>query len=139
MSEFYVTNRDVIKNFSFNTGTSQAPTFTALCTASELSLNTDFNEKTWFVYCDAIQRALKTGVALTIDGTIKLDINNAAIIKVLGDLKSLIKTGAISQFNNQLVQFELLTGVSSSVLTYTKLQATVSYLCSPLLSAHPFV
>lgn len=127
MSEFYVTNRDVIKNFSFNTGTSQAPTFTALCTASELSLNTDFNEKTWFVYCDAIQRALKTGVALTIDGTIKLDINNAAIIKVLGDLKSLIKTGAISQFNNQLVQFELLTGVSSSVLTYTKLQATVSY------------
>lgn len=127
MAEYYVTNRDVIKNFAFNTGTSLSPTFTNMCTATELSLSTDFDTQTWYVFCDAIQRSIKTGVALTIDGTIKIDINNAAIIKVLGDLKTLIKTGAISQFNNQLVQFELLTGVSSSTLTYTKFQATVSY------------
>lgn len=127
MAEYYVTNRDVIKNFAFNTGTSLSPTFTNMCTATELSLSTDFDTQTWYVFCDAIQRSIKTGVALTIDGTIKIDINNAAIIKVLGDLKTLIKTGAISQFNNQLVQFELLTGVNSSTLTYTKFQATVSY------------
>lgn len=127
MAEYYVTNRDVIKNFAFNTGTSLSPTFTNMCTATELSLSTDFDNQTWYVFCDAIQRSIKTGVALTIDGTIKIDINNAAIVKVLGDLKTLIKTGAISQFNNQLVQFELLTGVSSSTLTYTKFQANVSY------------
>ena len=127
MAEYYVTNRDVIKNFAFNTGTSNSPTFTSMCTATELSLSTDFDTQTWYVFCDAIQRSIKTGVALTIDGTIKIDINNTAIQKVLGDLKTLIKTGAISQFNSQLVQFELLTGVSSSTLTYTKFQATVSY------------
>lgn len=127
MAEYYVTNRDVIKNFAFNTGTSLSPTFTNMCTATELSLSTDFDTQTWYVFCDAIQRSIKTGVALTIDGTIKIDINNTAIQKVLGDLKTLIKTGAISQFNNQLVQFELLTGVNSSTLTYTKFQATVSY------------
>ena len=33
----------------------------------------------------------------------------------------------ISQFNNQLVQFELLTGVNNSVLEYTKYQVSVSY------------
>lgn len=127
MAEYYVTNRDVIKNFAFNTGTSISPTYTNMCTASEMTLSTDFDNQTWYVFCDAIQRSIKTGVALTIDGTIKLDINNLAIQKVLGDLKTLIKTGAISQYNNQLVQFELLTGVSSSTLTYTKFQANVSY------------
>ena len=127
MNEYYVTNRDVIKNFAFNTGTSQNPVFTNMCTATELSLGTDFDEQTWYVFCDAIQRAIKTGVALTIDGTIKIDINNVAIRKVLGDVKTLITTGAISQFNNQLVQFDLLTGVNASVLEYTKLKANVSY------------
>ena len=127
MSEYYVTNRDVIKNFAFNTGTSANPVFTNMCTATELSLSTDFDDQTWYVFCDAIQRSIKTGVALTIDGTIKIDINNAAIKKVLGDVKTLIKSGTISQFNNQLVQFDLLTGVSSSVLTYTKFQVSVSY------------
>lgn len=127
MNEYYVTNRDVIKDFSINTGTSLSPTFTKLCTTSELTLGTDFDTQTWYVFCDAIQRSIKTGVAITIDGTVKIDINNSAITKVLGDIKSLITTGAISQFNNQLVQFNLLTGVNSSVLQYTKLQANVSY------------
>ena len=127
MAEYYVTNRDVIKNFAFNTGTSLSPTFTNMCTATELSLSTDFSDQTWYVFCDSVERSIKTGVALTIDGTIKIDINNTAIQKVLGDLKTLISSGTISQFNNQLVQFELLTGVNSSVLTYTKYQVSVSY------------
>ena len=127
MIEYYATNRDVIKNFALNTGTSANPVFTNMCTATELSLSTDFDDQTWYVFCDAIQRSIKTGVALTIDGTIKIDINNTAIQKVLGDVKTLIKSGTISQFNNQLVQFDLLTGVSSSVLTYTKFQVSVSY------------
>lgn len=45
MNEFYVTNRDVIKNLAINTGTSQSPSFTTICTASEITLNQDFEEK----------------------------------------------------------------------------------------------
>lgn len=117
--EFYVTERDVIKNFSINTGTTAVPVFTGLCTTSELSLNTDFNEKSWYVFCDAIQRSINTGVAITIEGTIKIDINNVAIQKVLGNIHTLLEEGTISQFNNILARFDLLTGVNNAVLEYT--------------------
>lgn len=125
--EFFVDNRNVIKNFAFNTGTSQNPVFTTACTATELALNTDFTEQTFMVFCDAIQRSVKTGVALELSGTIKIDVNNSAIRKVLGDIHTLLTAGTITQFNNQLVQFELLTGVNNSVLEYTKYQVAVSY------------
>ena len=74
MNEFYVTNRDVIKNLALNTGTTGSPVFTNLCTASEITLNTEFEEKDWYVYCDAIQRSIITGVSMSLEGTIKLDI-----------------------------------------------------------------
>lgn len=125
--EYYVTNRDVIKNLALNTGTTAVPVYTTMCTSSEVSLNTDFTEQTFFVFCDAIQRSIKTGVAITIEGTVKIDINNAAITKVLGDLSTLITSGTVSQFNNQMVKFDLLTGVNSTVLTYTTLLANTSF------------
>lgn len=125
--EYFVTNRDVIRNFSINTGTSQAPVYTKMCTSSELALNTDFTTQEFFVFCDAIQRSLKTGVAFTLEGTVKIDMNNSAVTKVLGDIHTLITSGTISQFNNQKVKFDLLTGVSSGVLTYTTYIADVSY------------
>lgn len=127
MNEYFVSNRDVIKNFSFNTGTSSTPVYTPMCTATELSLNTDFNEQTFSVFCDALQRSIKTGVAMTIEGTIKIDVNNVAIQKVLGDVGTLISTGAISQYNNQMVKFDLLTGVTNSTLEYTTYTCNVSY------------
>lgn len=111
MSEFFVTNRDVIKNFSINTGTSQNPVYTKLCTTSELSLSTDFTNQTFFVFCDALQRSINTGVAMTIDGTVEIDINNTAIQTVLTNLGTLISTGAIAQFNNVKCKFDLLTGI----------------------------
>lgn len=119
MSEFFITNRDVIKNFSINTGTTQSPTYTKLCTTSELTLSTDFTNQTFFVFCDAIQRSINTGVAITIDGTVEIDINNLAVQKVLTNLGTLISTGAIAQFNNMKCKFDLLTGVNNGVLTYT--------------------
>ncbi len=117
--EFYVTNRDVIKNLALNTGTSSSPTFTTMCTTSELTLNQDFEEKDWYVYCDAIQRSIITGVAMTLEGTVKLDINNAAIQNVLGKVHTLLSSGEISQFNNLQVKFDLLTGVNNAILEYT--------------------
>lgn len=122
MNEFYVTNRDVIKNLAINTGTSANPIFTNLCTVSELSLNQDFSTKDWYVFCDAIQRSIITGVAMSVEGTIKLDINNKAIEKILGNIHTLIASGTISQFNNILAKFDLLTKVNGGVLEYTTYQ-----------------
>lgn len=129
---FWVNNRQIIKNLSVNTGTTESPTFTPMCTASELNFNSEFEEKTWYTYCNAIQNCLKTGVALTIEGTIKMDMNNAAIISLLGDIHTLITDGEIAQFNNQLMQFDLLTDVSNGVLEYTTYQVPVSYSISDL-------
>lgn len=123
--EFYVTNRDVIKNLKINTGTSQNPTYTALCTTSELTLNQDFEEKDWYVFCDAIQRSIITGVSMSLEGTVKIDINNTAIQNVLGKVHTLLSAGTISQFNNLSVRFDLLTGVNNAVLTYTTYTANV--------------
>ena len=99
--EYYINNRQFIKGLAVNTGTSQNPTFTTMCTASELTFNTEFEEKTFYVFCDAIQRALKTGVAMSIEGTVKIDMNNTAIVALLGDIHTLISTGEIAQFSNQ--------------------------------------
>jgi hypothetical protein len=132
MNEFYVTNRDVIKNLAINTGTSLSPTFTTLCTASEITLNTDFEEKDWYVYCDAIQRSIITGVAMSLEGTIKLDINNTAIQKILGNIHTLVENGTISQFNNIEARFDLLTGVNNGVLEYTKYEVNTKLTLSSL-------
>lgn len=123
--EFYVTNRDVIKNLKINTGTSSTPTFTDLCTTSELTLNQDFEEKDWYVFCDAIQRSIITGVSMSLEGTVKIDINNTAIQSVLGKVHTLLSAGTISQFNNLQVKFDLLTGVNNAVLEYTTYTANV--------------
>ena len=118
--EWYVNNREVIKNLSLNTGTSGQEVFTAMCTTSEVGLTTDLEQQDWYVFCDAIQRSLITGVALSLDTTVKIDMNNASIIKVLGNIHAMIKDGSVAQFNNQTVQFELLTNVNAGVLEYTK-------------------
>ena len=120
MNEFYVNNREVIKNLGLNTGTSETPVFTSMCTTTEIGLTTDFEQQDWYVWCDAIQRSLITGAAISIDATVKIDMNNAAIQGILGNIHTLIKDGTVAQFNNQLVQFELLTGVQEGALTYTK-------------------
>ena len=130
--EYFINNRQFIKGLAVNTGTTQNPTFTTMCTASELSFNTDFEEKTFYVFCDAIQRAIKTGVAMSIEGSVKIDMNNTAIVALLGDIHTLISTGEIAQFSNQLMQFDLLTGISGGVLEYTTYQVPVSFSLSDL-------
>lgn len=62
---------------------------------------------------------------MTLEGTVKLDINNTAIQSVLGKVHTLLEQGTISQFNNLQVQFDLLTGVNNAVLEYTSYQANV--------------
>lgn len=124
MNNWFINNREFIKGLAFNTGTSASPTYTEACTSSEISLETDFEEKTFYVWCDAIQRTILTGGSLKITGTMKLDLNNTANVTLLGKIHSFIANGEISQFNDT-IQFELLSGVSNSVLEYTKYQAPV--------------
>ena len=131
-TNFFINNRELIKNLALNTATSDSPTFTTMCTTSEVTINTEFEEKTFYVFCDAVQRAVLTGVAMGLEATVKIDMNNTAIQNVLGDLSTMISTGTIAQFNNQLIQFELLTGVSSGTLEYTKFQVPVNLKISDL-------
>ena len=56
---------------------------------------------------------------MSISGTIKIDVNNTAITTLLSKVHTLIANGTISQFNNILAQFDLLTGVQGGVLEYT--------------------
>ena len=122
---WFLNNREVIRNLAINTGTSANPTFTQFCTTSEVALSTDFEEKDFYVYCDAIKRSIVTGAKLTITATVKIDLNNAAITTMLGNLHTLIKDGTVAQFNNVLVQFELIESVTTNVLTYKKYQVPV--------------
>ena len=124
--QFYLNNREVIKGLALNTGTSVAPTFTGMCTTSEVSLTTNFEKQDVFVFCDAIKRSIITGVALALECTVKIDMNNLAIQKTLGNIHTLIKEGSVAQFNNQLVQFELIESVNEGILTYKKYQVPVN-------------
>lgn len=124
MNNWFITNREFIKGLAFNTGTSALPIFTEACTSSEISLETDFEEKNFYVFCDAIQRTILTGGSLKLTGTMKLDLNNTANITLLDKIHTFIEDGELSQFND-VIQFQLLSGVNSSTLTYTKYQAPV--------------
>lgn len=131
-TNFFINNRELIKNLALNTATSDSPTFTTMCTTSEVTINTEFEEKTFYVFCDAVQRAVLTGVAMGLEATVKIDMNNTAIQNVLDDLSTMISTGTIAQFNNQLIQFELLTGISTGTLEYTKFQVPANLKISDL-------
>ena len=48
------------------------------------------------------------------------------------NIKTLISTGSIAQFNNQLIQFELLSNVNAGVLEYTKFQVPANLKISDL-------
>ena len=125
MSEFYITNRELVKNLQINTGTSANPTYTPICTTSEISIETDFEEKDWYVFCDVLQRKILTGASVVLSGTLKLDVNNAGDMALLGKVHTLLANGEIAQFNNQQIKFDLLSSVASDVLTYTTYTANV--------------
>lgn len=120
---FFVSNREIIKDFAINTGTSDSPTYTTICSMSSMDLGLDLNEETFYVFCDALQRAVVTGASVTINANVKIDMENTAIVQLLGDVSTLLTAGTITQFNNVLTQFKLLTGLSSGALTYTTISA----------------
>lgn len=130
--EWYINNRELIKNLAINTGTTEKPVFTNICTTSEIGVETELEEKDFYVFCDALQRKVITGASVTLTGTLKLDVNNAGDIAFLEKVHTLIADGEVAQFSGILIQFDLLSGVSNGVLEYTKYQAQVSLNLSDL-------
>lgn len=129
---WFINNRELIKNLAINTGTSLNPSYTSICTTSEVGVETELEEKDFYVFCDALQRKIITGASVTLTGTLKLDVNNAGDIAILDKVHTLIGDGEVSQFSNIGIQFDLLSGVSGGVLEYTTYQANVSLNVSDL-------
>ena len=132
MAEVYIPNRDLIKNLKWNTGTTSSPTYTNVCTTSEIGIDIDLETKDWYVFCDALQRKLVTGGSVTLSGTVKLDVNNTAEMDMLGTIHTMIASGTIAQFNNKSIQFDLLSAYTSDTLTYTTYTANVNVSFSDL-------
>ena len=118
MSELYTNNRQVIKDLQINTGTSTTPTWASLCCASEITLNLDTNSEDFYVWCDAIQRHLPTGINAEVSTTLKVDAQSEGIKEILERVKTILTTGAINTMQNIEIKFDLLTGYDTNALTY---------------------
>ena len=129
---WFISNRELIKNLAINTGTTEVPVYTPICTTSEVGIETELEEKDFYVFCDALQRKVITGASVTLTGTLKIDMNNTGDMEILDKVHTLIGDGEVSQFSNVKVQFDLLSGQTGGVLEYTTYQANVSLNVSDL-------
>ena len=132
MNNWFINNRELIKNLAINTGTSGSPVYTPICTTSEVQVATDLESKDFYVFCDALQRKVITGASVVLSGTLKLDVNNTGDLAILDKVHTLIGDGEISQFSNINIQFDLLSGATGGVLEYTTYQATATLNVSDL-------
>lgn len=123
---YFLNNREIIKDLAINTGTSTEKVFTNLCVTSEIEFNTEFENTDFYVYCDAIQRHLVTGAGITLETTVKFDVNNVAIQNIMGKIHSLLTEGTVAQFNNVEIKFSLIEGIEGNVLQYGTYTATAS-------------
>lgn len=123
---YFTNNRQLINRLAINTGTSGNPSYVDLCCASERTINFDMDEQDFSVFCDALKRHVTTGADVSIETTIKLDADNSGVIAILGNVHTLIASGAIAQFNGIMIQFGLLSGYSTNVLTYTTYNAVAN-------------
>lgn len=129
---WFINNRELIKNLAINTGTTEVPVYTTICTTSEVSVETELEEKDFYVFCDALQRKIITGASVTLTGTLKIDVNNDGDIALLDKVHTLIGDGEVSQFSGVGIQFDLLSGVNNGVLEYTTYRASASLNLSDL-------
>lgn len=120
---YFVNNRQVINRLAIDTSNDSTPSYVDLCCATERTLNVNIEEQDFAVFCDALRRHVTTGADVQISTTIKIDAQNTGVIKILGDVHTLIASGTITQFNNKKIQFGLLSGFTSNTLEYTTYNA----------------
>lgn len=132
MANYFLNNRQVIKELAINTGTTSAPVYSNLCVSTEIGVVTDLETQDFYVFCDALKRYLTTGADVGFTATVKFDIQNAGVQEILSKVHTLISTGAVAQFSNVMIQFQLLTGIENDTLTYKTYTATVNMTVSDL-------
>ena len=126
LNNWFIGNRELIKNLAINIGTTSNPIFQKICTTSEVNVSTELESKDFYVFCDALQRKIITGATVMLSGTLKLDVNNEGDLVLIDKVHTLIRDGEVAQFTNVLIQFDLLSGVNGDELEYTSYQAQVS-------------
>lgn len=122
MSEYYTSNRQVITNLNINTGTTSTPVWSSLCCASEITLNLDTESEDFYVWCDAIQRHLPTGINAEVSTTLKVDAQSAGVQEILTRIQTLLTSGTIATLQNIGIKFDLLTGYDQNALTYQSIE-----------------
>lgn len=120
---YFVNNRQVINRLAIDTSNNDTPSYVDLCCTTERLLNLNLEEQDFAVFCDALRRHVTTGADVQISTTIKIDAQNTGVIKILGDVHTLIASGTISQFVNKKIQFGLLSSFTSNTLEYTTYNA----------------
>lgn len=128
----FINNRQFIKDLGINTSATSTPSYTTMCTASEINLNTDLETQDFYVFCDAIQRHLTTGLNIVLNTTMKTDVENAGILAILDKVHSAITNGTVTQFNNVEIQFSVLSGYSNGAFEYTQYTANATMTVSDL-------
>lgn len=126
MSEYFTNNRQVIKDLKINTGTTAVPVWSGLCCASDITLNLDTETEDFYIFCDAIQRHLTTGLNASIETTLKVDAQSAGVQGILSNIKSALTNGDVSVLEDIGIKFDLLTGYSTNTLAYQTLQGTAN-------------
>lgn len=132
MPNYFVNNRQFVKELAINTGTTAAPVYSNLCVSSEIGVVTDLETQDFYVFCDALKRYITTGADVGFTATVKLDIQSAGVQGILSKVHTLIASGAVSQFSNVMIQFQLLSGINNDTLEYTTYTATANMTVSDL-------
>jgi hypothetical protein len=95
MANYFLNNRQVIKELAINTGTTSAPVYSNLCVSTEIGVVTDLETQDFYVFCDALQRKVITGGNVKLTGTLKIDVNNDGDIALLDKVHTLINEGEV--------------------------------------------
>lgn len=128
----FINNRQLIKDLGVNTSSTSTPTYSNVCCASEIGLNTDVETQDFYVFCDAIQRHLTTGLNIVLNTTIKVDVENTGVLALLAKVHTAIKDGTVTQFNNVQIQFSVLSGYTNGAFEYTTYSANANITISDL-------
>ena len=121
---FFINNRNFVKGLSIDVGTSGTASWKDLCCASEITLNLGEETDDFYVFCDAIQRHVTTGLAFSLETTLKVDAENEGVQDLLSRVHTALASGTTAQLDNVGVKFQLLTGVTSDTLSYTTYTGT---------------
>ena len=132
MAEYFTNNRQLIKDLKLNTGSTGTPTWSSLCCASDITLNLDVNSDDFYIWCDAVQRHIQSGMALSLETTLKVDAENEGIQAILANIQTAMSSGSLATLDNVGIKIDILESYSTNALTYTTYSATATMVVDAL-------